>query len=69
MIRPEISDLQALYLNGTYFHKTGTRPPSCTMPQEPTINANQTNVLFLYFTEDNSEAPAKRTTTKNCPIK
>ena len=23
------TDLQALYLSGTYCHKTGTRPPSC----------------------------------------
>ena len=26
------TDLQALYLSGTYCHKTGTRPPSCTLP-------------------------------------
>ena len=31
------TDLQALYLSGTFCHKTGTRPPSCTMPQERTI--------------------------------
>ena len=28
------TDLQALYLYGTYCNKTGTRPPSCNMPQE-----------------------------------
>ena len=27
------TDLQALYLNGTYCQKTGTRTPSCTTPQ------------------------------------
>ena len=32
-----ITDLQALYLSGTYCHKTGTRPPSCNMPRGPTI--------------------------------
>ena len=25
------------WLSGTYCHKTGTRPPSCITPQEPTI--------------------------------
>ena len=30
--------LQALSLSGTYSHKTGTRPPSCGTPQQPTIN-------------------------------
>ena len=30
-------DLQALYLSGTYFYKTGTRPPSYIIPREPTI--------------------------------
>ena len=31
------TDLQASYLSGTYCHKTGTRPPSCPTPREPTI--------------------------------
>ena len=31
-------DLLALYLSGIYCHKTGTRPPSCSTPQEPSIN-------------------------------
>ena len=30
------TDSQALYLSGTYSHKTGARPPSCNTPQEPT---------------------------------
>ena len=30
------TDLQALYLSGTYCHRTGTRPPSCTKPRKPT---------------------------------
>ena len=29
-----ISDLQALYLSGTYCHKTGIRPPSCVIPPQ-----------------------------------
>ena len=29
-------DLQAFYLSGTYRHKTGTRPPSCQTPRQPT---------------------------------
>ena len=32
------TDLQALYLHGTYCHKIETRPPSCNMPLEPTIS-------------------------------
>ena len=31
-------DLLALYLSGTYYHKTGTRPPSCVTPQQPTLH-------------------------------
>ena len=27
----------ALYLSGTYCHKTGTRTPSCGSPRQPTI--------------------------------
>ena len=33
----EQRDLLALYLSGTYCHKTGTRPPSCVTPWQPTI--------------------------------
>ena len=29
--------LPALYLNETYCHKTGTRPPSCLSPRQMTI--------------------------------
>ena len=32
-------DLQALYLSGSYCHKTGIRPPSCDTLRQPTINA------------------------------
>ena len=35
-------DLLALYLSGTYCHKTGTRPPSCVAPRQPTINNSRT---------------------------
>ena len=31
------TDLLALYLSGTYCHKTGTRSPSCVTPRLPTI--------------------------------
>ena len=33
-------DLLALNLSETYRHKTGTRPPSCQTPQQPTIYVN-----------------------------
>ena len=33
------TDLQVLYLSGTYGHKTGTRPPSCAKPRQLTIYA------------------------------
>ena len=32
-----IRDLLALYLGGTYCHKTGTRPPCRASPRQPTI--------------------------------
>ena len=31
------TDLQAFYPSGTYCQKTGTRPPSCSKPRQPTI--------------------------------
>ena len=31
------ADLQDLFLSGIYCHKTGTRPPSCNKPREPTM--------------------------------
>ena len=31
-------DLLALYLSGTYCHRTGTIPPSCVTPRQLTIN-------------------------------
>ena len=34
----DITDLLALYLSGTYCHTTGTRPPSCFTPRQPTIH-------------------------------
>ena len=34
------TDLQALFISGTYCHRTGTRSPSCNTPQEPTIHAH-----------------------------
>ena len=39
------TDLLALYLSWTYCHKTGTRPPSCVTPQQPTIYAIKNIVL------------------------
>ena len=40
------TDLQALYLSGTYCHRTGTRPPSCAKPRQLTIYST-THQLFL----------------------
>ena len=31
------TDLQALYLSGTYCHRTSTRPPRCITPRQPTM--------------------------------
>ena len=30
-------DLRALFLSGTYCHRTGSGPPSCAKPRQPTI--------------------------------
>ena len=32
-------DLLALYLSGTYCHRTRTRPPNCVTPRQPTIHS------------------------------
>ena len=39
-------DFQALYLSRTDCNKTGTRPPSCVTPQQPTIS---TGICRLYI--------------------
>ena len=51
-------------LHGTYCHKTGTRPPSCGTPRQPTIyttkteelavNVSKCNELQKYFINKNS---------------
>ena len=38
-------DLLAIYLSGTYCHRTGTRPASCIKPQQPSIYL----VKMLYY--------------------
>ena len=40
-------DLQALYRSGTYCHKTGTRPPSCQTPLQPTIYFKALQVVLV----------------------
>ena len=40
------TDLQTLYLSGSSCHKTGTRPPSCAKPQQPTIYPT---VCLMFF--------------------
>ena len=40
------TDLQALYLSGTYCLKTGTRPPSCQAPRQPTKNVVFINLIL-----------------------
>ena len=53
------TDLQALYLSGTYCHKTGTRPTSCAKPQQPTICVtkvpyeNSTKLMLIFFLINN----------------
>ena len=42
------TDLLALNLSGTYCHKTGTRPPSCQAPQQPTIYAMASITCFIF---------------------
>ena len=52
-------NLQALKLKGTYCYKTGTRPPGCTKPQEPTIyplNLPDTQVLVFSVTTKRSKS-------------
>ena len=38
----------ALYLSGTYCHKTGTKPPSCQTPQQPTIYSEMRLQLWIH---------------------
>ena len=45
------TDLQTLYFSGTYCHKTGTRPPSCTTPWQMCIRGSflgSSHVYYLY---------------------
>ena len=39
-ILSEQKRLTSLKLSGTCRHRTGTRPPSCVAPREPTINVD-----------------------------
>ena len=39
--------LSILYLSGTFCHKTGTRPPSCVIPRQPTIHEATKNPLHV----------------------
>ena len=39
-------DLLAIYHSGTYCHKTGTRPPSCVTPRQPTKDAMEFTLTF-----------------------
>ena len=41
-------NLQALYLSGTYCHKSGTRPPSCQTPRQSTIYNNKKLLQFAF---------------------
>ena len=40
-----VKNLLALYLSGTYCHKTSTRPSSCATPRQPTI-------YVVYFNQE-----------------
>ena len=44
-------DLEALYLSGTYCHKTGTRPPSCQAPRQPTIYTLGNTICGIMLTD------------------
>ena len=48
------TDLQALYIRGTYYYKTGARPPSCAKPRQPTIS------IFFQHTENSFQINKKR---------
>ena len=39
------TDIQASNLKGTYSHKIGNRPPSCTKPGERTMYTNMGNLV------------------------
>ena len=43
------TDLQALYLSGSYCHKTGIRSPSCNTPRDPTIYLDSKSILLPYL--------------------
>ena len=40
-------DLLALYLSGTYYHRTSKRPPSCIKPWQLTMYANPWILVML----------------------
>ena len=43
-------DLLALYLSGTYCHRTDMRPPSCVTPRQPTIHTFFSQFFHLNWT-------------------
>ena len=45
------TDLLALYLCGTYCHKTGTRPASCVTPRQPTTSMSPDSHMKKSFFE------------------
>ena len=52
-MKVRIAHIHTLAINhsGTYCHKTGTRPPSCITPRQPTIARSAMTTLLTYLYE------------------
>ena len=53
------TELHALYLSGTYCHKTGTRPISCAKPQQLVMYLTNSSCGNQSFFTENSQLRGK----------
>ena len=44
-----LTHLLTYQASGTYCHKTGTKPPSCVTPRQPTIYADKKIISQIYL--------------------
>ena len=62
-------DLLALYLSGTYCHKTNTRPPSCQLLENlPCVLLTGSTITLLTFTFFSSNPPEREFNSQTAEV-